>query len=153
MGMDLTVLLVEADAERGSRLEVLLRIAGYRIVPFATVEEAINWSTACSKGGGREVCLLNSVSLPVLELALLLEKVRTCRVDLPLLVVNRALPTLATHPDARRQLAGSGVYICEPTEIVAALAEILRQSSAGLTWNREWNDPSRRQTHDQRFSE
>ena len=151
--MELTVLLVDPDTERAARLEILLRIAGYRSVPFATVEEAINWSTACSKEGAREVCLLNSAPVPVLELAALLQKIRHARVDLPLLLVNRALPTLTTHPDTRRQLAGSGVFICEPTEIAAALAAILHQCGSGATWKLDRTGTHRRSSHDQCFGE
>ena len=123
MAVEQTVLVVESDSERGRKLEVLLRIAGYRTVSFAAIEEAINWSTACARQG-QEVCLLNSAPGPVLELAALLQKIRQCHIELPVLLVNRDLPALATRPEARRQLAAIGVHICDPTEICEALLGI-----------------------------
>jgi len=125
--MQQSVLLVENDSTRSKRLEFLLRLAEYQVRNFASVEEAINWRTTCSAEPEAGICLLLGTPGPVLELAALQQQLHNSCFDLPVVLVNRDLPPFVARLDGRRQLAGLGVHICEPTEISATLAAIFRQ--------------------------
>ncbi|HBT83049.1 MAG TPA: hypothetical protein DEB35_06340 [Desulfuromonas sp.] len=135
--MQQTILLVENDSARGKRLEFLLRLADYQVRHFVSVEEAINWRLTCSARYETGICLLLGTPGPVVELATLLQQLHSRVLDLPVLLVNRDLPSFTVRRDGRRQLACLGVHVCVPTEISATLAAIFRQDRSLLSWSKE----------------
>lgn len=141
--MQQTVLLVEQNVERSNRQEFLLRLAGYRVRCFADVEEAINWNTACSAERTANLCLLLSTPGPMKEVVQRLQLLRSGWNELPILLINRALPPLAAHSNGCRQLACIGVHICEATEVTETLAAILQKRQGQVATPRLWREATR----------
>lgn len=140
--MQLTVLLVEQDSERGKRLEFLLRLAEYDVRRFASVAEAINWRMTCSTVRETGHCLLLGTPGPIPELTAMLQQLHCHGIELPVVLVNRIPPAHPARLDGCRPLAGLGVHVCEPSEISAALATIFQRDRSHLTWSRERTLPS-----------